>query len=107
MNNHIKYKEIDGIKVRYNKPSNRKLRHYIPIFKMSDWEAKFDISLFSEIIDIYNKQKSKLGYCDYWHFEKLGLGKVFRCLKGYYKNNPYKIRFNVDRSGLNVYFKLL
>lgn len=107
MKKEIKYKIINGTKIRYNKPSNRQLRRFIPVLELSKWEPTFDQKLFDKIYEIYSQNKSILGYCNYWHLEKLGIDKVFKCLKAYYLVNPYKIRFNVDRSGLNTYFKLL
>ena len=105
-NKYIRYKEIDGVKIRFNKPTNIKRRKFLPVFNLKDWEEEFNEKLFNKIVKIYNKEKSVLGYVSYKYFEHLGLDKVFRCLKAYYKENPLKIRFNVDRTGLNVYFKL-
>jgi len=108
MNKFIKYKEIDGIKVRFNKPTNVRRKKFLPVFKLKDWNEEFDEKLFNEIVKIYNKEKDDFSnYASYKYLEKLGLGKVFKCLKAYYIKYPLNIRFNVDRSGLNVYFKLI
>ena len=86
---------------------NKKLRRMLPVLEMKKVTPKWDSILFEKIIKVYNANKSPLGYCSYWHCRKLGTERVFSCLKAYWLQNPYKIRFGVNRAGKNVYFRLL
>jgi len=86
---------------------NKKLRRMLPVLEMKKVTPKWDSILFEKIRAIYQEKKSPLGYCSYWHLKGLNLNRVFSCLKAYWLQNPYKIRFGVNRAGKNVYFRLL
>jgi len=97
------------MKVKYVRTSNPKLRRRLPVFDYKNTEPIFDPILFEKIKRVWVKHKSPLDYMDYWELKKAGLDikKVFSCLKAYHKMYPDHIRFMVNRSGYNVYFKIV
>jgi len=67
-----------------------------------------DERMFKQIQSAWEKVKSPLGYSTYRDVsEKLRIpvGQLMQYLKGMHQQNPYSVRFQVNRMGDNVYFK--
>lgn len=100
-----KTKIKDGI--TWVKADNPELRRYLPVFETKKIKAHFNPELFAKIQQVYEKEKSALGYMSFWHLKNLSMREVFECIKAFYQEYPYNVRFQVNRAGQITSFKLL
>lgn len=74
-------------------------------------EPLVDKEIFKQIWFAWGKIKTPtVGYCTYRDVAKelkMPVGRLMQYLKGMHKQDPYSVRFQVNRMGDNVYFKLL
>ena len=88
-------------------------------FKLKTEHAK-DEEIIKILISAFNKIKSPLGYAPIREIALLGavisivderkyfeIGEAIRLIMEYQKQHPYKLRFQVDRSGAPMYVKFL
>jgi len=96
------------IKTRKHKRSDGKI-FFQPVLEMKKVQPIIPIQEeLEKIYKIWEKNKSELGYISYFHFKReIGLEKLFGILKYIYIKNPYSLRFQVNRMGENVYFKIM
>jgi len=76
--------------------------------------SEFNEYLLNDIIEIYNKIKSFLGYVSFWDLYKelfkkwkMNLKEIIILIESLRKENPYMIRYSVNRLGHPVYFKIM
>lgn len=68
-----------------------------------------DESIKAQVLEAYYNWKSPLGYASYTHLHyatKLSFAQIFGIFKAMHTDDPYSIRFNINRMGDNVYVKL-
>ena len=86
---------------------NKRLQY---IMKYKEVEPLVDEEMSKRIQSAWEKIKTPaIGYCTYRDVAKelkMTVGRLMQYLKGMHLQNPYSVRFQVNRMGDNVYFKL-
>jgi len=80
------------------------------IMKYKEVKSIINKKVFEQIQSAWEKVKSPLGYSAYRDTAKeleMPVGRLMQYLKGMHEENPYSVRFGINRAGENVYFKLL
>ncbi|MHC4271997.1 MAG: hypothetical protein ACYST2_06765 [Planctomycetota bacterium] len=87
----------------------RKNRRIQYVMNYRDVEPLINVAIFSQIREAHNKTKSPLGYTAYRDVAevlKMPVGRLMQYIKGMHRQDVNSVRFNVNRMGDNVYFKL-
>jgi len=94
------------VKTQHPRAPHRRLA----VFEYKKVSPIADASLLGRIVSAWKATRSPLWYTSFTSIytkTRIPYPKIFGVLKWLHKANPYAVRFNIDRTGNIVYFKLL